>query len=86
MGAEMIAFFTKHLMPPLAAFAAWNAHRTRRRVMLGAAFLGAATAGLGVLFDKPWVGLCGIVLLSPPVLVMRRDFRNEAPFRHEQEL
>ncbi|MFF3734022.1 hypothetical protein ACFYXM_27880 [Streptomyces sp. NPDC002476] len=74
---ELIAFITMHLLPPTAAFAAWNEYRKRRRSMLVVTLAGSAMAGLGLLLDQPGLGLVGLLLLCPPVLAMRRDFRDE---------
>jgi len=74
---ELIAFITMHLLPPTAAFAAWNEYRKRRRAMLVLTFAGSATAGLGLLLDRPGLGLIGLLLLCPPVIAMRRDFRDD---------
>lgn len=74
---ELIAFITMHLLPPTAAFAAWNEYRKRRPAMLVVTFTGSTIAGLGLLLDQPGLGLLGLLLLCPPVLAMRRDFRDE---------
>jgi hypothetical protein len=74
---ELIAFITMHLMPPIAVFAVWNEYRKRRRAMLVATVAGAVTAGIGLLLSRPGLGLVGLLVLCPPVLAMRRDFRDE---------
>ncbi|MGW0670606.1 hypothetical protein [Streptomyces sp. NPDC002746] len=74
---ELIAFITMHLLPPTAAFAAWNEYRNRRRSMLVVTLVGSATAGSGLLLDQPGLGLIGLLLLCPPVIAMRRDFRDD---------
>ena len=75
--SELIAFVTMHLLPPTAAFAAWNEYRKRRLAMLAVTIAGSAVAGLGLLLDRPGLGLVGLLLVCPPVLAMRRDFRDE---------
>ncbi|MFI5749082.1 hypothetical protein ACIBBE_24820 [Streptomyces sp. NPDC051644] len=75
--SELIAFVTMHLLPPTAAFAAWNEYRKRRPAMLAVTVAGSAIAGLGLLFGQPGLGLVGLLLLCPTVLAMRRDFRDE---------
>ncbi|MEV8335663.1 hypothetical protein [Streptomyces niveus] len=74
---DLIAFVTMHLLPPTAAFAAWNDYRQRRVLTLLMTVVGAATAGIGLLITLPWVGLTGLMMLLPSVLRMRRDFRGE---------
>ncbi|MFI1225874.1 MULTISPECIES: hypothetical protein [unclassified Streptomyces] len=75
--SEVVAFVTMHLMPPTAAFALWNEYRKRRTVMMAVTMAGSVTSGLGLLLDRPSLGLAGLLLLSPPVLAMWRDFRAE---------
>lgn len=74
---ELIAFVSMHLVPPLAVFAAWNEYRKRRLPMVLVTVTGAALCGAGLLFALPWLGLAGLAALTPPVLLMRRDFREE---------
>ncbi|MEU1827449.1 hypothetical protein ABZ502_34185 [Streptomyces abikoensis] len=73
---ELITFVTMNLMPPLAVFTAWNEYRKRRVRMVLVTVTGAALCGGGMLFEQAWLGLAGFVVLTPPVLVMRRDFRD----------
>ncbi|MDW4912445.1 hypothetical protein [Streptomyces californicus] len=75
--SEIVTFVTMHLMPPTAAFALWNEYRKRRTVMMAVTMAGSVTAGLGLLLDRPPLGLAGLMLLAPPVLAMWRDFRAE---------
>ncbi|MFE3631577.1 hypothetical protein [Streptomyces goshikiensis] len=76
--APVVEWLTLHVVPPLAVFAAWNEFRKGRVGMVALTVLASCLCGAGLLFESTAAGAAGLLLLVPPVLVMRLDFWKRA--------